>query len=194
MNWVEAELASYSKVRTKKDLKDAVQRINSGEKGVDVDVYAYFGIGPGQSGIMGISDLLTYPELQNVGLVIYKNGEAFASVWNENGRLKMAHKASVESDDVCPYCGSSNIEHDANYNLCYDCGLAWGYESNPEILGSIDNGWLQRRGLPTSWTGGVLVHAADKGLMYPDRLGPVDVIPYRCEECGYTYHTYDAGP
>lgn len=84
--YVEAELASYSRVKTKKDLKDAVKRINAGEPGVDVDVTAYFGLGPGMSGIMGIKDLLG-PDLADVTLMIYKGGSFFATVSNSGGKL-----------------------------------------------------------------------------------------------------------
>lgn len=199
MDWVEAQLASYSKVRTKKDLKDAIRRINAGEQDVDVDIYAYFGVGPGQQGIMGVRDLLTYPELRNVGLVIRDSkGNAMASVWNEGGKLKVAGKtASDETGDmtVCPYCGSDDLSQGSNYTICLACGLTWGHISNPDILGVIDNVWLERNGLKTSWTGGVMVHAADKGLMYPSEDNAfVDVISYVCEKCGYTWHTYNAGP
>ena len=88
--YVECELASYSKVKSKKDLKEAVKQINAGVSGVDVDVTAYFGLGPGQSGTMGIKDLITMPEMVDVALQIYKNGSFFASVTASNGKLKVA--------------------------------------------------------------------------------------------------------
>lgn len=97
--------------------------------------------------------------------------------------------------DRCPYCGSEDISRGTNYKTCLTCGFTWGNMSHPDIMGSIDNIWLKKNGLKESWTGGVYVHSVDKGLMYPQEGGFfTDIITYTCQKCGYSWHTYNAGP
>lgn len=108
-NWVEAVLRPYSKVNTKKELKEAVQRINQGEPAFDVDVEAYFS--PMQAGTMGLTDLLS-PDLSGTVLIVRSKDQTkiLGTVENVGGKLKLSSKTARTAQVKFEYDPQAHLE------------------------------------------------------------------------------------